>query len=66
MTTFIAFSGSPGDCIYVDEDLATVTAALGTGAPGYARLTQVPTQTDSFHKAEVLLNTARIAFVREG
>jgi hypothetical protein len=65
MSTLIAFSGSPGDCIYVEEDVATVSQALAVGAPAYARLTQVPTQTDAFGKTEVLLNVARVAFVRE-
>jgi hypothetical protein len=65
MSTLIAFSGNPGDCIYVEEDVATVSGALAVGAPAYARLTQVPTQTDAFAKAEVLLNVARVAFVRE-
>ena len=45
--------------------MATVSAALAVGAPAYARLTQVPTQSDAFAKAEVLLNVARVAFVRE-
>jgi hypothetical protein len=65
MTTLIAFSGNPGDCIYVEEDLATVSAALAVGAPAYARFTQVPTQSDAFDKGEVLMNVARVAFVRE-
>jgi hypothetical protein len=64
MATLIAFSGSPGDCIYVAEDVTTVSQALAVGAPAYARLTQVPTQTDAFGKTEVLLNVARVAFVR--
>ena len=65
MATVIAFSGAPGDSIYVEEDLATVSAALAVGAPAYARLTQVPLQTDAFGKSEILLNVSRVAFVRE-
>lgn len=64
MTTVIAFSGSPGDCIYVDDDLATVTAALSPDGPGFARFTQIPTQGDAFSAGEVLVNTDRVAFVR--
>jgi len=64
MSTLIAFSGLPGDCIYVEDDLATVTAALSPDRPGFARLTQVPTQTDAFSAGEVLVNTDRVAFVR--
>jgi hypothetical protein len=64
MSTLIAFSGTPGDCIYVEEDVAKVAEALAMGAAPYARLTQVPTQTDAFSQAEILLNTSRIAFVR--
>lgn len=64
MSTFIAFSGSPGDCIYVEEDLETVTAKLSADAPGFARLIQVPTQGDAFGKSEVLVNTSRVAYVR--
>ena len=64
VSTFIAFSGTPGDSIYVEEDVATVRAALSPDAPGYATLTQVPLQTDPFEKSEILLNTSRVAFVR--
>jgi hypothetical protein len=64
VSTFIAFSGTPGDSIYVEEDAATVTAALSPDAPAYARLTQVPLQTDPFEKSEILLNTTRVAYVR--
>ena len=64
MTTMIAFSGVPGDCIYVDEDLETVTAALSPDGPPSARLTQRPTQSDSFSAGEVLVNTDRVAYVR--
>jgi hypothetical protein len=64
VTTFIAFSGDPGDAIYVEEDVDTVRAALSPDAPGYAKLTQVPVQTDAFEKGEILLNTSRIAYVR--
>jgi hypothetical protein len=65
MTTFIAFSGRPGDSIYVEEDVASVSAALSPEGPVFARLTQVPTQSDAFGKTPVLLNTSRVAFVRE-
>jgi hypothetical protein len=65
MTTFIAFSGSPGDSIYVEEDIATVRAALAAGASQYAALTQVPSHGEAFAKGEILLNVARIAYVRE-
>ena len=65
MSTLIAFSGAPADSIYVEEDVATVSAALGPGSPPYTRLTQVPAQGDAFSKTEVLLNTSRVAFVRE-
>ena len=64
MSTFIAFSGTPGDSIYVEEDVDAVTAALSPDAPGYAKLTQVPLQTDPFEKAPILLNTSRVAYVR--
>jgi hypothetical protein len=64
VSTFIAFSGTPGDSIYVEEDADTVRAALSPEAPPYARLTQVPLQTDPFEKAEILLNIARIAYIR--
>ena len=66
MSTMIAFSGTPGDSIYVEEDITTVTEALAMGAPAYARLTQVPLHGDTFAKGEILLNTSRIAFVRAG
>jgi hypothetical protein len=36
------------------------------GSPQYAVLTQVPAQGDAFSRAEILLNTSRIAFVRAG
>jgi hypothetical protein len=64
VSTFIAFSGTPGDAIYVEEDVATVRAALSPDGPAYAQLTQVPVQTDAFEKGEILLNTSRIAYVR--
>jgi hypothetical protein len=66
MSTYVAFSGTPGDGIYVEEDAERLSAALSPDAPQYARLTQVPLQTDPFEKAEILLNTARVAFVRGG
>jgi hypothetical protein len=65
VSTFIAFSGTPGDAIYVEEDVATVRAALASGASQYAALTQVPTHGDAFAKGEILLNVSRIAYVRE-
>ena len=65
MTTMIAFSGGPGDCIYVEEDLETVKNGLGRGASGFSELTQVPTQSDAFDKAAALINAERVAFIRE-
>ena len=65
MTTMIAFSGSPGDCIYVEEDLETVKNGLGRGASGFSELTQVPTQSDAFDKGAALINAERVAFIRE-
>ena len=65
MTTMIAFSGTPGDCIYVEEDLETVKNGLGRGASGFSELTQVPTQSDAFDKAAALINAERVAFIRE-
>jgi hypothetical protein len=64
MSTLIAFSGNPGDCIYVEQDLETVKSGLARGASGYSELTQVPTQTDAFEKGTVLINAERIAFIR--
>jgi hypothetical protein len=64
VSTFVAFSGSPGDGIYVEEDVDTVSAALSPEAPAYAKLTQIPLQTDPFEKSQILLNTTRVAYVR--
>ena len=64
MSTFVAFSGNPGDGIYVEEDLERVSEALSPDAPPYASLTQVPMQTEAFEKGPILLNTSRVAFVR--
>ena len=66
MSTYVAFSGNPGDGIYVEEDAERVSAALSPDAPPYAKLTQVPLQTDPFEKAPILLNTSKVAFVRGG
>jgi hypothetical protein len=65
MTTLIAFSGQPGDCIYVEEDLETVKNGLARGASGFSELTQVPAQSDAFDKGSALINAERIAFIRE-
>ena len=64
MSTMIAFSGAPGDCIYVEEDLDAVSLALGPDSPTVARLHQIPTQTDAFSPGEVVVNVARIAYAR--
>jgi hypothetical protein len=34
----IAFSGTPGDCIYVEEDLETVKNGLARGASGFSEV----------------------------
>lgn len=64
MSTYVAFSGAPGDGIYVEEDIATVSAALSPDSSPYAKLTQIPLQSDSFEKGEILINTSRVAFAR--
>ena len=66
MSTYVAFSGTPGDGIYVEEDAATVSAALSPDGSPFAKLTQIPLQSDPFEKSEILLNTARVAFIRGG
>jgi hypothetical protein len=65
VSTLIAFSGTPGDCIYVEEDIETVKNGLARGASGFSELTQVPTQSDAFDKGPALINAERIAFIRE-
>jgi hypothetical protein len=67
MPTFIAFSGTRGDHIQVEGDLASAVDAMSpaTRVSGMSRLTQIAGEGRKVQPTPVYVNPERIAYIRE-
>ena len=67
MPTFIAFSGTRGDHIHVEGDLASAVEAMNPTArvSGMTQLTQIAGEGHKVEPTTVYVNPDRIAYFRE-
>ncbi len=67
MPTFIAFSGTRGDHIHVEGDLASAVEAMSPTArvSGMTQLTQIAGEGHKVEPTTVYVNPDRIAYFRE-